>query len=269
MLNFHSFGHRMESAMVEAYQGREVLFYYLNAPLLSLFGDDIFTLHLSSALMGFLTIAVSMALGRAMFRGERINVTEQRAVLHTALRAPASERIFVDGVDVVNDNTASGVDTINAGLFPIAANESHVFQILDLGATTSRTVTLVSADVTSHPVQNVSTIATTNGLVGYMLFNDHLATSEAALVVAFTTLQAAGVRDLVLDIRYNGGGYLDIASEVAYMIAGPGPTTGKGFEKTVFNDKYPSNAPVTGRSGAIYATSGSSASSFNLETGTE
>jgi len=37
----------------------------------------------------------------AMFRGERINVTERRAVLHTALRAPETERIVVDGVDVV------------------------------------------------------------------------------------------------------------------------------------------------------------------------
>src|SRR5476649_2517663 len=37
----------------------------------------------------------------AMFRGERINVTEKRAVLHTALRAPETERIVVDGVDVV------------------------------------------------------------------------------------------------------------------------------------------------------------------------
>ncbi len=37
----------------------------------------------------------------AMFRGERINVTEKRAVLHVALRAPASERIVVDGTDVV------------------------------------------------------------------------------------------------------------------------------------------------------------------------
>jgi glucose-6-phosphate isomerase len=37
----------------------------------------------------------------AMFRGRRINVTEQRAVLHVALRAPAGERIMVDGVDVV------------------------------------------------------------------------------------------------------------------------------------------------------------------------
>jgi glucose-6-phosphate isomerase len=37
----------------------------------------------------------------AMFRGEQINVTEKRAVLHTALRAPETERIVVDGVDVV------------------------------------------------------------------------------------------------------------------------------------------------------------------------
>ena len=39
----------------------------------------------------------------AMFTGEKINVTEQRAVLHVALRAPRSERILVDGRDVVPD----------------------------------------------------------------------------------------------------------------------------------------------------------------------
>jgi glucose-6-phosphate isomerase len=37
----------------------------------------------------------------AMFSGEKINVTEQRAVLHVALRAPKGESIFVDGEDVV------------------------------------------------------------------------------------------------------------------------------------------------------------------------
>ena len=37
----------------------------------------------------------------AMFRGEKINITENRAVLHIALRAPGSEKILVDGVDVV------------------------------------------------------------------------------------------------------------------------------------------------------------------------
>jgi len=39
----------------------------------------------------------------AMFAGDRINVTEKRAVLHVALRAPKGERIVVDGVDVVSE----------------------------------------------------------------------------------------------------------------------------------------------------------------------
>src|SRR6476661_6704521 len=37
----------------------------------------------------------------AMFRGEHINVSEDRAVLHVALRMPADQRLVVDGVDVV------------------------------------------------------------------------------------------------------------------------------------------------------------------------
>ena len=37
----------------------------------------------------------------AMFRGDRINITEDRAVLHVALRAPREAQIFVDGVNVV------------------------------------------------------------------------------------------------------------------------------------------------------------------------
>jgi hypothetical protein len=45
------------------------------------------------------------------------------------------------------------------------------------------------------------------------------------------------VTDLVLDMRYNGGGYLYIASELAYMIAGPARTAGKTFEKLNYNAK--------------------------------
>jgi glucose-6-phosphate isomerase len=51
-------------------------------------------------------VAVARAAGcedrrDAMFRGERINTTERRAVLHTALRAPEDEIVLVDGHDVV------------------------------------------------------------------------------------------------------------------------------------------------------------------------
>jgi carboxyl-terminal processing protease len=143
----------------------------------------------------------------------------------------------VDNVSLINASTQADVDILNAGLFPAAAGQSHSFGVRDLAGNT-RTITLVSADVISTPVQNTRTITTGSGRVGYMLFNDHLATSEAGLYQAFTTLQSAGVSDLVIDIRYNGGGYLDIASEVAYMVAGPARTASKIFELTQYNSKH-------------------------------
>ncbi len=155
--------------------------------------------------------------------------------------ARGAEVLMVDGVDVVNGDDYMA---LNAGLFPNAAGESHTFVVQDVGATTTRTVTMMSADVTGQPVQDVTTVA--NGAVGYMLFNDHIATAEGELVTAIGQLQAAGVTDLVLDMRYNGGGYLAIASELGYMIAGPS-TTGKTFELETFNDKYPTTDPISGQ----------------------
>jgi glucose-6-phosphate isomerase len=57
----------------------------------------------------------------ALFRGEKINVTEGRAVLHVALRAPKSESIVVDGQDVVPevhavlDKMADFADRVRGG----------------------------------------------------------------------------------------------------------------------------------------------------------
>jgi carboxyl-terminal processing protease len=151
----------------------------------------------------------------------------------------------VDGIDA-NDDTTAGVATLNAGLQPASVGETHTFTVLDVGSSTPRTVQLISADVTETPVPVVTTVAANGSTVGYILFNDHIATAESELINAFTTLQHAGVSDLVLDIRYNGGGYLDIASEVAFMIAGSARTTGHTFELQQFNSQYPTTNPVTG-----------------------
>jgi carboxyl-terminal processing protease len=163
--------------------------------------------------------------------------------------ARGAEILAIDGVDFVNGDE---VDIINAGLFPSSAGEQHSFRVLDLGSNTPRDdVMLTSASVTSAPVQNTQVISTATGEIGYMTFNDHSATAEQALIDAVDELKAhnngAGIDDLVLDLRYNGGGFLAIASELAYMIAGPGPTAGKVFEDLIFNDKHPVTNPVTGR----------------------
>ena len=57
----------------------------------------------------------------AMFTGQKINITENRAVLHVALRAPASESIIVDGEDVIPpvhavlDKMAGFADKVRSG----------------------------------------------------------------------------------------------------------------------------------------------------------
>jgi glucose-6-phosphate isomerase len=59
----------------------------------------------------------------AMFRGDRINLTEDRAVLHVALRAPQGQAILVDGEDVVPqvhavlDRMADFADLVRAGVW--------------------------------------------------------------------------------------------------------------------------------------------------------
>jgi carboxyl-terminal processing protease len=153
----------------------------------------------------------------------------------------------IDGIDMVNAADQTSVNTLNQGLSPTAAGETHTFTLLDAGSNTTRSVVLQAAAVTETPVPIVATISTGSGSVGYMLFNDHIATSESELIGAIQQLQGANVTDLVLDIRYNGGGYLDIASELAYMIAGPVVTSGAAFDQIAFNAKYPSTNPVTGQ----------------------
>ncbi len=155
-----------------------------------------------------------------------------------------AEVLMVDGADLVNGNGQAVVDTLNAGLFPSAAGQNHSFQVRDPGGTV-RSFSMQSANVASTPVQNVTVLPTPTGPVGYFLFNDHIATSEAQLIAAINQLIAASVTDLVLDVRYNGGGFLDIASELAFMIAGPGRTSGQTFERLTFNDKHTVRDPVT------------------------
>ncbi|MEP6874695.1 MAG: S41 family peptidase [Burkholderiales bacterium] len=178
----------------------------------------------------------------------------------TAGIARGAQILTVDGVDLVN---GSDVVTLNAGLFPTVAG-THTFGVLDLGATTPRNVTLTAAALAPSTVQNVKTLPAPNQTVGYMQFNDHLATSEAQLVTAINQLKTSGITELMLDLRYNGGGYLDVASELAFMIAGPTPTSGMTFEREQFNDKNPFGLTAAQTITPFHST----AQGFSLSSGT-
>jgi len=143
----------------------------------------------------------------------------------------------VDGLDLVNSINTADLDPINAGLFPENIGETHTFKIQDVGSSSVRTVTMRSEFVTSQPVQNVTIIETQTGKVGYLLFNDHIATAEQQLIDAISRFELEGVDDLVLDLRYNGGGALYIALELGSMIAGGANVEGQMVGTLEYNDK--------------------------------
>lgn len=149
--------------------------------------------------------------------------------------------ITADGANVETGNA----DILNRAFFPSSANETHQFEVRDLGATTTRMISMTASAITVDPVPLYRVLTTASGPVGYLQFNDHIATAEEELVAAVTDLAAANITDLVLDLRYNGGGYLIIANQLAYMIAGA-IARNQVFESLTFNDKYPNVNPVTG-----------------------
>ncbi len=97
-------------------------------------------------------------------------------------------------------------------------------------------VSLAAARVTTTPVQSVKIIERPNGRVGYFLFNDFVRASEGQLIAAVNQLKAANVNDVVLDLRYNSGGFIYIASQLSYMFAGE-KSRDKTFQRFLLNRK--------------------------------
>ena len=81
--------------------------------------------------------------------------------------------LTVNGVDVANGDPA----VLNEGLFSPLPGKRYTFQVLDLGSTVTRTFAMTATTVTSTPVQNVRTLPAPYTNVGYLQFNDHIATS--------------------------------------------------------------------------------------------
>ncbi len=185
-------------------------------------------------------------------------------VLYTAPGTPATDLLngtpkltrgasllTVDGVDVVNGGgTQAQIDTLNNGTFPRTAGESHTFTVR-YPDNSQRTITLVSASLVEAPVNRQAVLTTSSGKVGYILLNTFSPfSSEKALVDSIAALKTQGVNDVVLDLRYNGGGLLAVASQLSYMVAGPARTAGRVFERLQFNAAAGTQDPVSGGANA-------------------
>jgi C-terminal peptidase prc len=102
-----------------------------------------------------------------------------------------------------------------------------------------RSARMVKRLVTIPTVSQTTVIDSGGRRVGYVHFRNFVQPSVAALDDAFTQLRDSGVNELVLDLRYNGGGLVSVAQHLAGLIAGA-PTVGQVFVQFTHNSKQAS-----------------------------
>ncbi|MDO4230682.1 MAG: S41 family peptidase [Lautropia sp.] len=102
-----------------------------------------------------------------------------------------------------------------------------------------RTLTLNGARFPKQLVTGVKTLTPPSGAgkIGYLSIEAFQSPLEGQLKTAMERLKAEGVQDLVVDLRYNGGGLVDQSAQLAYMTADPARSQGKLFSRFSFNEK--------------------------------
>jgi len=137
----------------------------------------------------------------------------------------------VDGIDFIN---GTDLTVINNGVFP-KDQAAHSFEF-QRGTSTLK-LTLQAGQYATSPVRGAKVISDNGTKVAYLYFDSFIAKSQDQLITAFANFKQQGATELVIDMRYNGGGLLYISSQLAYMVAGSGASSGKTFDRLVYNDK--------------------------------
>lgn len=133
---------------------------------------------------------------------------------------PASERVAADDLGAL---TAS------------SEGQELTLRLRRNGA--ERTLTLRAAVYTLAPVQGVQVSTTPAGRkLGYLMVKDMIAQAQPGIEAAFERFRAEGVQQLVLDLRYNGGGLVSVGARLASHVAGSA-NAGRTYALLRYNDQ--------------------------------
>ncbi|WPP50647.1 S41 family peptidase [Catalinimonas niigatensis] len=131
-------------------------------------------------------------------------------------------------------------DLSSAALAEALEGSTHNFEMIRSdGITVSELVTKTTIGINTVLTDKVFDLENTK--VGYLAFNSFLATSEEELKSSFQKFKDANIQELIIDLRYNGGGRVNIAEWMASNIIG-NLGNGRNFLEYKFNkDKSEEN----------------------------
>ena len=129
----------------------------------------------------------------------------------------------VDGVEL--RDPSGGAITGDTNFSSFFAPDSYTISIADFDGNngftlTGENITVTKTELTTNPVHTVNVLEVEGNTIGYLHYTGFTNEFDNSLNTAFAELQNAGVTDLVLDLRYNGGGSVETANDLSTMITG-------------------------------------------------
>lgn len=98
---------------------------------------------------------------------------------------------------------------------------------------TGQSTNLIKSELIENPIHISNTFTIDGQKIGYLMYNGFTSDFDAQLNNVFGTFKAEGVNELILDLRYNSGGSVRSATDLASMITGS--FTGQVFSTRVWN----------------------------------
>ena len=189
----------------------------------------------------YITTAVADAqyFGEGKYEGfgfsSRFEAADDLRLTRVFADSPADLGGFERGQRILelNGRTIADIEA-NEGVGAIFGNATVTFRMLNIDSS-EFVVTIDQAIVTIDPLpQDGRIIDTAGGPVGYIEFGAFISTAEVPFDGIFEVMKNANVTDLILDMRYNGGGLVSTAELVGDYLGGF-VSTDLVFSKTMFN----------------------------------
>ncbi|KNZ32754.1 MAG: hypothetical protein AD742_10135 [Methylibium sp. NZG] len=163
--------------------------------------------------------------GRTLGYGVFVNGLELQLPLKVRFveaQSSAAALGVVRGDQILAINGRSAADIVAANDFSaLSPGKEGDTLSLQLGGASPRTVTLTASTYTLTPVPVSRVLTLPNGAkAGYVVLKDFITQAEAPLTAAFASFRAAGATDVILDLRYNGGGRVSTSALLASLAAG-------------------------------------------------
>ena len=171
----------------------------------------------------------------------------------------------VDGVQLMAQDDGSGNLTFDNSIFDPATYSIGLATYDGIEVTpTGNSVSLTKQEYTENPIFIANTLDINGQKIGYLMYNAFTNEFDSQLNAAFAQFQADGVTELVVDLRYNGGGSVRTATYLASMITGQ--FTDQTFFTEQWNDDRQAEFAEDGVFPSTFINGGEAINSLNLTT---